>query len=98
MSTSPAYFPLKVAPVAVGYFEDRSDAKGIKRGYSTGVFTELGLAFQIDWMDSRSSWSLYEMFRVKQHFLTLDYQRVDAARGDVDIAFQGLTLGLLFEI
>jgi hypothetical protein len=89
---------IKAAPVAVGYFEDRSDAKGIKRGYSTGILTELGLAFQIDWLDSRSSWSLYEMFQVKQHFLTLDYQRIDAARGDVDIAFQGLTLGLLFEI
>jgi hypothetical protein len=89
---------IKVAPVAVGYFEDRSDSKGIKRGYSRGLLTEAGLAFQLDWLDRRGSWSMYEMFRVNQHFLTLDYQRLDTASGDVDFSFHGLTLGLLFEI
>jgi hypothetical protein len=60
---------VKVAPVAVGYFEDRSDSQGLERGYSTGLLTEAGVAFQLDWLDSRGSWSMYEMFRVKQHFL-----------------------------
>jgi hypothetical protein len=89
---------VKVAPVAVGYFEDRSDSKSLKRGYSTGILMEAGVAFQIDWFDSRSSWSLYETFQIKQHFLTFDYQRLSANSGDVDFSFQGLTLGLLFEI
>ncbi len=89
---------VKVAPVLVGYFEDRSDAKGLKRGFSRGLLTEAGVAFQLDWIDSRGSWSMYEMFRVKQHFLTLDYQRLDTTQGAVDFSFHGLTLGLLFEI
>lgn len=89
---------VKVAPVLVGYFEDRSDSKGLKRGFSRGLLTEAGVAFQLDWIDSRGSWSMYEMFRVKQHFLTLDYQRLDTTQGAVDFSFHGLTLGLLFEI
>lgn len=89
---------IKVAPVLVGYLEDRSDSKGIKRGYSRGLLTEAGVAFQLDWIDSRSSWSMYEMFRVKQHFLTLDYQRLDTTAGAVDFSFHGISLGLLFEI
>lgn len=89
---------IKVAPVAVGYFEDRSDSQGVKRGYSRGLLTEAGVAFQLDWLDQRGSWSMYEMFRVKQHFLTLDYQRLDTTSGAVDFSFHGLTLGLLFEI
>jgi len=89
---------VKVAPVVVGYFEDRSDSQGVKRGNSRGLLTEAGVAFQIDWLDSRGSWSMYEMFGVKQHFLTVDYQRLDTTQGDVDFSFHGLSLGLLFEI
>jgi hypothetical protein len=89
---------VKVAPVAVGYFEDRSDSKGLKRGYSRGLLTEAGVAFQLDWLDQRGSWSMYETLRVKQHFLTLDYHRLDTTSGAVDLSFHGFTLGLLFEI
>ena len=88
---------IQAGPTLIGYYEQRSDSVGGKRGNSRGVQYGAGVAILLDWFDRQSSWDLYQNYNIKQYYLTFDYTRLQTFSGDVNFTLSGMYAGLTFE-
>lgn len=88
---------VQVAPAAIGYMETRTDGKKAHRGYSTGMHMAGGINILLDFFSKRETWDLYDSWRIKHYYLTLDYSRLSSFSGSVEFDVASYSAGLTFE-
>ncbi len=81
----------------IGYLENRTDGHTEYRGFSTGTMVGGGMNLKLNSIFSSLGWDLYHSFGVHQYYLTLDYTRLSAPTGDLDISSNTFGVGLTYE-